>query len=367
VDERDVIAWPFVVAPRLGVALNLESGKTTVSGGYGRFLPDTDFGPIDEVNPNGFAEATVRWTDTNRNQRLDAGELGPFTGFAGGPTTRWDDEAERPYADILSANVQRALPGRWSIGASYSRTWNRRALGVFDEARPSPSYTPVPRQYPDPVTGLPSSITIYNLDAALVSTRDRIVTNVPSVHSRSDFWTVGVQRRFGNGWSVQGRFLADRRRGLGYEWPFTSVDLNDPNALVNRTDVPTAGDVPWAVQILGIYTFPFALEATASYTARAGDPLRHSLVVGDLTQVSEDIHVAPRGTDRSDAIRRLINLVVRRRFSLGRLRFEGAVDVLNLLNTNPVLGQIDRLGSEWGRPLWVQRPRIARATLTLRF
>jgi hypothetical protein len=129
----------------------------------------------------------VTWADRNNNLRLDAGEfVAPnFTSIV----PRMDQEADRPYSDEFNLGVDYQLLPNFAVGVSYHRRQHRNGLGIVDMARPSSEYTPVSRTYTDPDTGTLQTITVYNLNPALASVRDRVITNVDVAESNYD----GVQ------------------------------------------------------------------------------------------------------------------------------------------------------------------------------
>jgi hypothetical protein len=97
-----------------------------------------------------------------------------------------------------------------------------------------------------------------------------------------------------------------------------------------------------------------------------------------LTQ-TETIFVAPRGEDRTEFLSSYLDLRISKRFELGeRARFEGIIDLFNLLNTNTILNQntsvgvssgpaVATLSTSWGRPSLIVTPRIIRFGVKLSF
>ena len=75
----------------------------------------------------------------------------------------------------------------------------------------------------------------------------------------------------------------------------------------------------------------------------------------------------PRGEDRTETVSKFVDIRFAKRFAVGGSRFEGSLDVFNLLNANHVLDQNVATGTTWGRPSRLLAPRIVRFGITTRF
>jgi hypothetical protein len=117
----------------------------------------------------------------------------------------------------------------------------------------------------------------------------------------------------------------------------------------------------------GSYELPFEVMFSGKYTARDGDPLRRTLVVSGLNQGSDTIWVQPRGQDRTETVNKFVDIRFAKRFSVGQSRFEGSIDIFNLLNANHVLLQNEPIGTTVGVPSRILAPRIVRFGVTARF
>jgi hypothetical protein len=108
---------------------------------------------------------------------------------------------------------------------------------------------------------------------------------------------------------------------------------------------------------------------SGKYTARDGDPLNRTVTFTGLTasQASEVIRLVARGTDRTEAVTKFIDLRFSKRFRMGNASVEPNIDLFNLLNANHVLLQNEQIGSTWARPTRILTPRIIRFGVTARF
>ncbi len=309
----------------------------------------------------------MSWNDANGNLRADPGELGAFTGFPRGFFPRVDPDAKRPYSEEINAGVEHTLMPNLAVSVSYHRRQHRDGLGVLDLDRPTSAYTPVVRTYEDPQRG-PQTITVYNLDPALVSRRNRVITNSPLLQSNYDGVAIEVQKRMSNKWQLLGGLTFQKHEGFRHSGTFTNAgnvaDLNDPNYLLNRDNGSVFIDLPWTASLAGTYVLPWEVAVSGKYTARKGDPLARQLSV-TLNQGGETVFVQQHGEDRTETVNKFIDLRVGKRFSVGRAgSYEATVDIFNLLNANHVLLQLETIGSTLGRPSRILSPRVVRLGIT---
>lgn len=363
--------FPINVAPRLGVAYDLfGNGRTALKAYYGRFYNQFGSEIPESVNPNGLALLPVRWTDSNNNLRLDAGELAAFSGFPRGFFPRVDPDAKRPYSDELNAGIEHTLVKNLSVSVSYHRRQHRDGLGIVDLDRPSSAYTPVQRTYTDPERGA-QTITVYNLDSTLAARRNRVITNPDVLRSNYNGVVIDVQKRMSDRWQLLSGLTFQKHDGFRHSGTFTNpgnvADLNDPNYLLNRDGGSVFIDVPWTFTLAGTYVLPYDVALSGKYTARKGDPLARQLSVSGLNQGTETVYVQPHGDDRTDTVNKFVDLRIARQFTVGRGKYEATMDVFNLLNANHVLLQLETIGSTLGRPSRILSPRVIRFGVTARF
>jgi hypothetical protein len=373
--RTDVFDFGLNVAPRIGASYDLfGNGRTAVKAYYGRFYNQFGSEIAETVNPNARFNAIVPWNDANRNLRLDPGELnlGSFTGFSG-LFPRMDRDANRPYSDEFNAGVDHQLARHLAVSVSYHRRQHRSGLGVVDQARPTSAYTPATRGYTDPQRG-PQTITVYALNPALATVRDRVITNADVLESDYDGVQISFNKRMSDRWQLLGGLTLQSHTGFAHSGTFTNptgspyfTDLNDPNYRLNRGDSAVFTDIPWTFTLSGSYQLPYEVTVSGKYTARDGDPLDRRITVTGLPQGSTDVFVQPRGEDRSETVSRFVDLRLAKRFSAGPGRLEASVDVFNLFNANHVLLQNEVIGSTLGRPSRILAPRIVRFGVTARF
>jgi hypothetical protein len=370
--KTDVYDFNFNIAPRVGISYDLfGNGRTAVKAYYGRFYNQFGSEIAEAVNQNARINVTVPWNDTNSNLQFDPGELNlsSFTGF-NAVFPRVDADASRPYSDEFNVGVDHQLLRDFGVSVSYHRRQHRNGLGTVDLLRPGSAYTPLPRTFTDP-SGATQSLTVYNLDPALVRSRDRVIMNVDGLESDYNGVQFSVNKRMSNRWQLLAGVTLQHHEGFAHDGTFTDAgntvaDLNDPNFRLNRDDSAIFTDIPWTFSMSGSYQLPYDISLSGKYTARDGDPLRRLLTVTGLNQGSETVWLQPRGEDRTETVNKFLDIRFAKRFRFGTSSVEGNLDVFNLLNANHVLLQNETLGTTWGRPSRILAPRIVRFGVTAR-
>jgi hypothetical protein len=368
--RRDVFEFPFNLAPRIGLSYDLVgNGRAAIKAYYGRFYNQFGSELAETVNLNALQSVGVTWRDLNNNLQLDPDEF-TAPNFAS-VVPRIDENNDRPYSDEFNLGVDYQLLPNFALGVSYHRRQHRNGLGIVDVARPSSAYTALTRSFTDPVTSGSQTITVYSLDESLRSVRDRVITNIDVLRSDYDGVQFTFNKRMSNRWQLLGGLTLQNHEGWAHNGTYTNpgntTDFNDPTYRLNRDNSSVFTELPWSFTLSGSYLGPYGIQFSGKYTARAGDPLERTLSVSGLMQGTQTVWVQPRGEDRTETVTKFVDVRFAKQFRMGRSRFEGTLDVFNLLNGNHVLAQTTAIGSTWGRPSRVLAPRIVRFGITARF
>ncbi len=368
--RKDVFEYGFNAAPRVGVSYDLfGSGRTALKAYYGRFYNQFGSEIAESQNLNARQSIRVTWDDRNNNLRLDPGEFTPpsFTSVI----PRVDDQADRPYSDEFNIGIDHQLLPNFAASVSYHRRQHRKGLGIVDVARPSTAYTAVQRTYLDPDTGAQTPIIVFSLDPALSSVRDRVITNVDVLESNYDGVQFSLNKRMSNRWQLLAGLTLQSHQGFSHSGTYTNpgntTDFNDPTYLLNRDNSSVFIELPWSFTVSGSYLAAYGIQVSGKYSARAGDPLMRTFQATQLGQGNQTVWVQPRGEDRTETVSKFVDIRFAKRFAVGGSRFEGTLDVFNLLNANHVLDQNVATGTTWGRPSRLLAPRIVRFGITTRF
>jgi hypothetical protein len=369
--RNDLYNFNLDVAPRFGVSYDIfGKGRTALKAYYGRFYNQFGSEIAEAINPNARINVQIPWVDRDNDLILDTGELNlaNFTGFTG-VFPRMDANATRPYSDEMNVGIDHELAKNFGVSVSFHRRQHRNGLAIVDLARPASAYTPVSRTYLDQ-DRVTQSITVYSLDPALITRRDRVVTNVDVLESDYNGVQFSFNKRMSNRWQLLGGLSLQKHEGFNHSGTFTdpgsSTDLNNPNFRLNRDGSAIFTDIPWSFNLSGSYLFPGDVTFSGKFAARDGDPLLRTITIA-LPQASELIYFQPRGVDRTETVTQFVDIRVAKRFALGFTRLEGSIDVFNLLNANHVLAQNEAIGTTLGRPARILTPRIVRLGATLRF
>ena len=150
---------------------------------------------------------------------------------------------------------------------------------------------------------------------------------------------------------------------------YGTSDLNNPNFTFRRGVI--GNDVPISAKVAGFYELPYGISLSANVQHFTGFPEMDTLTVGSntvaLTQVSQSIAVAPRGTNRLPSVN-MADIGGRKTFRIGeQLTAEPAVEVFNVTNTNATQGRTTVLGPAYHRVAAIVRGRMVRFGLYLKF
>jgi hypothetical protein len=350
------------LAPRFGLVYDVfGDGKTAVKLAANRY--SIPFGPgfSSNVNPLRLTSDTRSWRDLNGDGDPQLDELGPSTGFNLGTTNRYDPDVERPYTNELNVEIQQQLVGDLVLSVGYFHRELKRQLGSKNVAVPRESYTPI--QVTERTSG--QQVTVYNQDPALLGKFDVLFDNYPELDGQFNGVDVTFTKRLSNRWMVLGGVSVGRNVGDVYG----TADLNNPNNNFRRGVAGT--DVPVAFKASGLYELPYGISLSGSVQHYTGFPELDVVTVSAntiaLTQVSQTLAVAPRGTNRLDDVN-VVDFSARRSFRVGRqLVAEPVMEVFNLTNGSPIQGRTTQLGPAYHRVASIMRGRMFKFGFNLKY
>lgn len=370
-EQKDLMAWT-TWSPRLGVIFDVfGTSRTIAKASYGRYFNQIEGNRLNMVaNSNGVAEARFDWTDRNANNYPEPDEFGGLRSISI-PAARGaiSPDLESPYSDEVSASVEHALSQRMSVAVRYTYRKNSRILAETDLALPDSVFT-VPSTAIDSLTG--STINYWSIDPAIGTVRNNIIlTQFDSNFTRYHGVDLMFDRRFDGRWLFRGsltlqdnygRVAEYRHRNDNEIFPYGAAGF-DAKTLVR---LQASYALPWDINTALSFRHSGGLNSFASSVQSLASMAREVQVPDRTTNQLYRIRVEENGEYRQKAVNAL-DLRFSKTFRLRGARFEGMVDVFNVLNANNVLAAGTFTGSTFDRPTVVLTPRVARLGVKIEF
>jgi hypothetical protein len=350
------------LSPRFGLVYDVfGDGRTALKFAANRYAIPVGSGFSTSVNPIKVATDTRAWVDLDGNGIPGLNELGPSNGFNTGTTNRLSQDVKRPFANEVNVEIQQELGAGLVMSAGYFYHAVRRQVGSRNVAVPMESYIPI--DVTEVVTG--QQVTVYNQDPATRGMLDVLFNNAPELDQTFHGFDLTFNKRMSNRWMLTGGLSLGRNFGDVYG----TADLNNPNYTYRRGVVGT--DVPVSFKVSGLYELPYAISLSGSMSHYTGFPELDTVIVSRntvvLTQVTQSIAVAPRGTNRLDDVN-FVDLSARKTFKIGSgANIEPLVELFNVLNASPIQGRSTTLGPAYHRVAAVSGGRMLKFGLNFNF
>ncbi len=368
VEATDGVAGWTTVSPRLGFAWDIKGdASTVVKGSFGRYYFGIDNADIHSYAIRSiFATAQADWNDLNGNDFPDYPEEFSAAGLIElSSSRRLADDFDSPYADEISASIERALGRRSSLTARYTYRKNNN-LWAQTWAGVPPSAWNIASTAIDPITG--NTVDYWSLDPTWVG-----IDNVPTLTNQPDNYNRyhGVD------------FIYTRR--FDGKWMLTaSATISDKYGRIggfgNRNDreiFPYGAhglDSGFHGRISGMYVAPHDIYVGFAFRHTGGrnvdgraNTMARSMLVQDVTTGSfYQIRVEENGSFRQSATN-ILDLRLSKVFRIGNVSIEGMIDGFNFLNANNILVSGTVTGGNLGVPISVLPPRVLRIGARLEF
>jgi hypothetical protein len=364
------------VAPRIGAVYDLfGNGKTAVKFNVGKYVEQYATGLTALYNPMGVSLDRRTWTDRNGNDIAEDNELGPSSNnlFGLQSTQHPDPDLSRGYQIVYDLSFQREIPRGISVTAGWMHRefhnlfWSNNLLvGPGD-------YTAV--TIPNPLNG--ESIDVYNL-----SPSKQGLVNLVDQNSQNKRWynavDFGVSTRVGGG-NVFGGVSTGRQERI-------TCQVSDLNSL--RFCDWTKLDIPFfrpQFKLAGSYPLPFGVQVSGSFQSYPGgstlenggangsaDPslnvnyLVTRSLIPNLTQAQVSVKLIPPGSKYGDRWNQ-VDMRFAKKFQVDKLKLQPQVDMFNLFNANPVVGQVQTFGPSLDRPTSVLLGRLFAVSVQVDF
>jgi hypothetical protein len=409
---QEAVSWKDL-SPRLGIAWDpFGDGKTAVKASANRYVLRAWNQYAVNINPlNTNYSNTRAWTDTNNNFFPDGDPLNPNTNGELGASSNRDfsnphinafyDPAfafgygHRPSDWEFSTSLQRELREGLSANVSYFRrvytnfeVQNNRAVSAADYdffCVTAPSNAALPNGGGQQICGIP------DLKPGKVGLLDNITTSADNLGTRTQHWNgvdATVQARLRSvllqGGLNVGKTSVDEcaLTSVAPEASYVSASNRIPTQYCNNISVSSQAlgsllggvTTPWQTQVklLGSYTFPFEILASATYQTLPGPMRTANVTFGNaateglnrpLSQGSVLVNVITPGTEYADRLHQL-DLRATKIFRFGVNRLRANLDVYNALNNNAPLNFPAAFNPAnpvlWQRPGVIMPARLAK-------
>ena len=356
VTPGDNVYTHWNLAPRVGLTLDVTGDGTTVFKTYfGRYYSNVGTG-LGTANPGGQPSARYVFLDQNENGVLDTfselGERLSFTAGAGsGATTPIDPDWSLPYADELSASIEREVTTDLGARVSYvykrmRNTWSRYNQS-HAQGRNAPITIPTSDGCPP---GYSRSFNLLLYPEELVGSSDFLTSNHPAGESDMDFHTLSLalNKRFRNNFfynvyfDYQWRSEPRSPQTSTTSWASRTPLSSDPTAqgwfLDYDQDIPTVQETStYQFKASGRYVLPWEIGLAGTYRYVSGfnyAPVHRNQVYDG--RVSVYSWLALMSEARSDNVA-VLDFRMDKSVPIGdRMRLQVITDLFNALNANTI-------------------------------
>jgi Carboxypeptidase regulatory-like domain len=391
------------VAPRVGAVYDLLGDNTTaVKASWGRYVRTYHGAFSSSYNPMTLTSDTRTWTDLNKDDIAQGDlscdinkswntpgcEIGPPTREIGSRTTQAPASGiKRPTNTELSVSVQRQIVPGMSAALGYTRRDYQRIIFTQNIAV-QPLGAPIGTGYttaqvPNPLDPT-QTLTVYNLDPALLGATNLLDQNSPNNKRSFDAWDLSFQSRVLGG-TVFG----------GASWgrqTLVTCDVTDPNAAsatVNglRFCDQSKYGMPFRGQykLSGTYPLPYGVAVSGSFRSEPGGgggangadasqnnnysiskAIFRTATGQTLTQTSVLVQLLQPGTVYLPAIN-TVDVRLSKKVQVRKVRVQAQFDIFNALNANPVTGYTQTFGASYQNVSNILSARIMQIGGTLTF
>ena len=384
----DVPNWKDA-SPRLGAVYDLfGNGRTAIKASYGRYLEwETAGTATAPSNPltTMVTNATRTWNDANGDYVPQESELGPLSNANFGRTLATTRRAgdvllgwgTRRFNEQASAQLQHELRPGMGVNVGYFRTWFSNFITTDNLAVTPADFTPycltAPRDARLPGGGGETICGLYDITPARFGLVDNLVTQVSSFGKQTQVFNgidATVNMRFSNGTLVTGGLstgtTATDDCAAIVDSPQKRFCRNQPSwAAGTQVKFSAVYPLPWDLRVSAVFQNIPGIPVTASYVAtnaEIGPSLGRNLgqcrgaAVCNGTLTVELIEPNTVFEERLTQV----DLRFTRRFSLGRAKLHGNLDLFNVFNEDAVLSLNSRFGPSWLQPTAILGGRIVK-------
>lgn len=353
--SRDLIRYPFLLTPRVGMAWDVTgNGKTVVKANFGLFYGNPS--PADAggaTNPLQKTSYTFRWTGLDASGNFTTANLGAFQSNTGGANTTVASHIKAPLTQEGSVFVERQFGKDLAVRAGYVLRRVRHDFQTVDVARTWSLYSnakTITDPGPDGTVGTSDdkTITVYDLASGSLPASVYQYQTPDGNNSSYQNWEVSFNKRLNHRWSLFGNYLYTFNSYLN------SGVATNPNVAINN-HVETAD---WTAHVGGTYAVPkVGVEITPLARLQSGTNLGRTYTATGLSIGSTSVLTDPIGKYRSDNLFYYdVRLQKKFGFRENRLHIDAIFDVFNIFNTNANTAQSSSTGISYATVNGVRAP-----------
>jgi hypothetical protein len=353
--QDGTINWN-TISPRFGASWDVTGdGLTALKGGVSRYDRLEGITIIQPLNQRNIAFQTCPWADANNDFIAQTSEIAMArcSGSLQPSLGNVDPGLKRPHQWEYTVMVQRQVGRATSVSLGYYGRQFGDLYTTVNAAVPATSYTPV--TITNPLDGTP--LVVYNQDPATRTAVRNVVSTIPELNQHYNGVEAQVNTRLPRA-TVFAGFTVGKDYG-----DQDSGDLNNPNVRINN-----AGAIGFdsTYQIRGGWTYlmPYDVQFAGSIREATGLPQARTYPVTTtqvpgLTQVTQNVQVAPRGEFRYPW-QNLVDIRFTKAWKSNGVRVEPTLDIFNLFNDNAVTSAVTTVGPSLGRPSAIVMGRLFR-------
>jgi carboxypeptidase family protein/TonB-dependent receptor-like protein len=368
-------------SPRLGITYNLTGdGRTLARANYARYYGQVGNGGVaSTINPVGSTTLRYGWTDANRNQVAEDGEI-RLNATPLSASTNWsaanpantvsansvDPNLKNDTTDEFIVGVDREIGRGFALGANYiyrkygNFQWNDRVNFTSSEWVPV-SFTPTAGcQANDGLrTEASRCPTVSYYEPTIQQPTVITLSNIPGYERVFNGIELTGRKRMSNRWMMNTSFTYNTTdvhhndfAGAGNQSSGTAGTIpisEDPTNRVTREggqyDYLTSGsgignvyvNTKWLFKLSGLYELPWRVNVSGFYNARQGYPFEQGILSPSRQRGAGTVFVV---LDQVGEVRlpnyHNVDFHVERPLSVSTVKFVPSLDVFNITNGNTV-------------------------------
>lgn len=374
--ERTGILDLSSFAPRLGLVLGLEEGKSALKSSWGRYYHQFSTGFANFANKNGSLTNRHAWTDLNGDNQFQDGEQGTLLADSFGATAAdrvVDPDLKHEYTDEFTIGLEREFPGDIWVQATFSMRNSNDKSDSVNLAAPDSAYDAMEVQDPGPDgevgTGDDAGmVTVFNLREDFVGRSEMAIQTVDEFETSYRGFELIAQKRFSNDWQaiVSYSYNDTDAWSRGNQWENTNPGIfTNPNNKVNAKG-KSFYDRTNQLKVIGTWHAPFGVRASGVMRYQTGQPVARTFWVAGLNQGGASILAAPVGSERLPNVT-TFDLALFRDFMIGDVRISPEINIFNITNENTTTALNTSSGSAYGNISNFLSPRIIRGAIRIYF